>query len=226
MWWISAIRMACVVGIRTTLERRLTTLSRAVFGSCGGEPTARRPRSGARSGELLALTWDDVDIDARTIVVRRSLSWARTRDERESVEGGRFFEPKTEDSGRSLSIDDELARELRKWKLACPPSKLALVFPTLAGTPLHRRSLHKHGLLPTLKAAELPHFTIHSLRHFHASALLLAGVPVAEVSSRLGHKNAAITMHIYTHFLRGAESRAAETIAAVIRAVRGGENVA
>jgi hypothetical protein len=61
---------------------------------------------------------------------------------------------------------------------------------------------------------------LHSLRHFHASALLLAGIPIAEVSARLGHKNAAITMKVYTHFIRGAESKAAETIAGLIRSAR------
>jgi integrase len=43
-------------------------------------------------------------------------------------------------------------------------------------------------------------------------------VPVAEVSARLGHKNPAITMKVYTHFLRGAETKAAETIAQLLAA--------
>jgi integrase len=50
--------------------------------------------------------------------------------------------------------------------------------------------------------------------------LLLAGVAVPEVSARLGHKNPAITMKVYTHFLRGTESKAAETIAGLIRSAR------
>jgi integrase len=54
--------------------------------------------------------------------------------------------------------------------------------------------------LPALKAAGLSHFRVHSLRHFHASALLLAGIPIAEVSARLGHANPAITMRVDAHF--------------------------
>jgi integrase len=62
------------------------------------------------------------------------------------------------------------------------------------------------------------HFTVHSLRHFHASALLLAGIPIAEVSARLGHANPAITMRVYAHCLRGTESKAADTISVLMRA--------
>jgi integrase len=174
-------------------------------------------RTGARSGELLALTWADVDLEKRTLVIRRSLSWARTRAERKTITGGRFFAPKTHDSGRTIEIDKELASALQKWKAQCPGrSALGLVFPAPTGEPLHRRTLHKQGLLPALTAAELSHFTIHSLRHFHASALLQAGIPIAEVSARLGHANPAITMRVYAHYLEGTESKAAETIAAVL----------
>jgi integrase len=77
--------------------------------------------------------------------------------------------------------------------------------------------------LTALKAAGLSHFTVHSLRHFHASALLLAGIPIAEVSARLGHANPAITMRVYAHFLNGAESKAADTIATLMRAATGPE---
>jgi integrase len=97
------------------------------------------------------------------------------------------------------------------------------VFPNAAGDPLHRRTLHERGFRPALAAANLRAFTVHSLRHFHASALLLAGVPIAEVSARLGHGNPAITMKVYTHFIRGAESKAAETIAGLIRSARNGQ---
>lgn len=185
--------------------------------------------TGAREGELLALTWNDVDLDERKLSIRRSLSWAKTRAERKTVKGARSTEPKTESGTRTISIDDELVRELRRWKVACPRNaegELGLVFPNLAGDPLHRRSLHKHGLVPALTAAKLEHFTVHSLRHFHASALILAGIPIPEVSARLGHANPSITMKVYTHFLRGAESKAAATIALLMKGARASEAVA
>jgi integrase len=49
----------------------------------------------------------------------------------------------------------------------------------------------------------------HDLRHTHATLLLQAGVPVAAVSARLGHANAAITLGIYSHSTTDAEAAAA-----------------
>ena len=95
-----------------------------------------------------------------------------------------------------------------------------MVFPSPTGESLHRWSLYNRIMGPAALKLER-RFKVHALRHFHASALLLAGVPIAEVSARLGHKNAAITMRVYTHFIRGAETKAAEIIAGVMRAARG-----
>jgi len=178
--------------------------------------------TGAREGELLALVWDDIDFDGKRLSIKRSDSWARTRSEREAktVKGPRVFEPKTAAGRRTIAIDDELIWELRRWRLACPPGRRGLVFPSPTGESLHRWSLYNRIMGPAALKLER-RFKVHALRHFHASALLLAGVPIAEVSARLGHKNAAITMRVYTHFIRGAETKAAEIIAGVMRAARG-----
>jgi integrase len=180
--------------------------------------------TGAREGELLSLEWADVDFDARTLSIKRSDSWARTRAEREgetAVKGPRAFEPKTASGRRTIGIDDELVRELKRWRVACPRGRRGLVFPSRAGDPMHRRTLHKTAIEPAFKAAEIDkRWTVHALRHFHASALLLADIPIPEVSSRLGHRNPAITMRVYAHFIRGAESRAAAAIAGVMAAAR------
>jgi integrase len=159
--------------------------------------------TGAREGELLALTWDDVDLDARTVTIRRTVSWAKTTAEREAgLKGARFYEPKTRAGRRVLELPEELVPELLKWKLACPPSRMGLVFPTADGRAFHRRMLHKEGLVPALEAAKLRHFTVHSLRHFHASVLIQQRVPITEVAARLGHASPAVTMAVYAHFLR------------------------
>jgi integrase len=52
-----------------------------------------------------------------------------------------------------------------------------------------------------LQKAGLPGFSLHSLRHSHASVLLGEGVPIAVVSERLGHADQNITLSVYSHSL-------------------------
>ena len=177
--------------------------------------------TGAREGELLALAWPDVDFEARTIAIRRSLSWAKTRAEREAgLTGPRFYPPKTRAGLRTVEIPDELVLALKKWKLACPPSRMKLVFPKADGSPLHRRTLHKEAFAPALERAKLRHFTIHSLRHFHASVLIMRKTPPTEIAARLGHASPAVTMAVYAHFFRTQKGEATNAVAEVLRAAR------
>ena len=177
--------------------------------------------TGAREGELLALTWDDFDLDERTVSIRRTVSWAKTQAERAAgLKGPRFYEPKTRAGRRVIELPEELIPELRRWKLACPPSRMGLVFPTLDGRPLHRRTLHKEGLAPALAAAKLRHFTVHSLRHFHASILILKKTPITEVAARLGHASPAVTMSVYAHFLRQVKGESTNAVVEALAAAR------
>jgi integrase len=155
--------------------------------------------TGARVGELTALTWPDVDFDEKTIRIRRAVSWAKPR----GVKGPprpQFYPPKTKKGVRDIPIPDELVAELRRWKLACPPTEHDLVFPSSTGTPAHRSTLRKFVLKPTVKRAKLRDVTIHSLRHTYASMLIDAGEPVSTVQARLGHSKADVTLRVYTHF--------------------------
>ncbi|MGN9789121.1 tyrosine-type recombinase/integrase [Nonomuraea sp. ZG12] len=54
---------------------------------------------------------------------------------------------------------------------------------------------------------------LHDLRHIHATLLLLAGVPVHVVAARLGHADPAITLRVYAHVIRSAETAAADIFA-------------
>jgi integrase len=59
----------------------------------------------------------------------------------------------------------------------------------------------------------------HDLRHTHATLLLQAGVPVAAVSARLGHANAAVTLGIYSHATTDSEAAAAQAAGALLSKV-------
>jgi integrase len=61
---------------------------------------------------------------------------------------------------------------------------------------------------------------LHDLRHFAATRLLAAGVPVRTVSGRLGHANASTTLGVYAHFLEASDREAAEALGAVLASGR------
>jgi integrase len=63
---------------------------------------------------------------------------------------------------------------------------------------------------------QLPHARLHDLRHLHATTLLLSGVPVHVVAARLGHADPAITLRVYAHVIRTAETAAADIFAQAV----------
>lgn len=171
--------------------------------------------TGMRSGELLALQWGDIEFDADggrgKIYVRRTLSRARV-DRSEPVRP-RFYPPKTRAGLRSFTIAPEIVSMLKAWKIQCPPSDLDLVFPGDDGQPACRDRILECGLRPALRRAELRQVTFHSLRHSCASAMIAAGAPITEVQHRLGHASPAITLRVYSHFFKDAETGAADRLA-------------
>lgn len=153
--------------------------------------------SGLREGELLALTWGNVELggigEPGKIHVRQTLSWARGS---EQYQRATFREPKTKAGIRTVPIAPELNAILRAWKLACPPSNRDLVFSN-DGLP-HRNG--KIGLrISKLTATKV---RLHALRHYFASEMIATGkATIVEIAKVLGHKDATVTLKVYAHFL-------------------------
>lgn len=175
--------------------------------------------TGAREGELFALRWTDLELPKEgpgQIYIRRSLSWAHPKGEPARP---RFFPPKTRAGLRVIAIPPDLAAALKRWKLQCPPSPDELVFPRRDGQPMYRERMLRKGFYPALARARLRRVTFHSLRHSCASAMIAAGAPVTEVQHHLGHANPAITLAVYSHWFKHADSGAA--VARLAEAVLG-----
>jgi integrase len=171
--------------------------------------------TGARVGEVTALTWDDLNLQTGRLRIRRSVSWAKLPGQKETLP--RFYEPKTKAGKRTIDLTPELVSALKRWKLACPPSPLGLMFPSENGTPKHRSAITHGCLRPALKAAGLRLVTLHSLRHTCASALILAGTDCLEVAKFLGHAKPTVTMSVYAHWF--ATRKTARTMATVATAI-------
>ncbi len=157
--------------------------------------------TGARISEILALRWQDVQLDRSIIEIRRSLSIAKVKGET-NQERVRWLDPKTKRGIRDIPVPVQLISALREWKEKCPKSRLDLVFCNQFGEPRNRTGIGRDGLSPALKQAAIDKaVTIHGLRHTYASMLIHLGRKLPQISLYLGHKDVSITMRVYAHFL-------------------------
>ena len=166
--------------------------------------------SGLRKGELVALRWDDLDIQNKTISV--SKQYVRNPDG--SLE---LTRPKTENSVRLVSIPQTAVELLIQEHDKHPNSPYMFPSP-ITGEMYHPDSvvnLHKK----ILKDAGLPHIRFHDLRHTFATTALQNGVDVKTVSSMLGHYDAGFTLRTYTHATRQKQDEAAQTMGAFMEQV-------
>lgn len=135
--------------------------------------------SGARFGEILALTRDDVKPYYINI-------------NKQKKDDGTITATKTKFSVRKVSIPKWLYDEALEHIDEIGHISRSYIYRRFA------KAKEKFGFDDG--------FTVHSLRHSHASMLLSAGVPVTAVSRRLGHSNPSITMEVYAHMIPDDES--------------------
>ena len=159
--------------------------------------------SGLRKGELVALRWDDVDIQSKTI----SVSKQYVKNPNGELTLSR---PKTETSVRKVSIPQE-AVDLLVAEHKRDPNN-----PYMFPSPITREMYHPDSIVnlhkKILKDAGLPHIRSHDLRHTFATLALQNGVDVKTVSSMLGHYDAGFTLRTYTHATRQKQDEAAQTM--------------
>lgn len=177
--------------------------------------------TGMRRGEMLALTWRDLDLDGASVSVRRSVGVVNVEGQ-----GKRLMEGPTKGKrARMVDLDEGTVAMLRRWRLERAGISLqlakddALVFGNLAGEHLHperfsARFAEKLAQCDrALGEAAPPTIRLHDIRHVHATMLLQAGVPVKVVSERLGHATVMITLETYAHVMPGMQAEAAATFA-------------
>ena len=168
--------------------------------------------TGLRRGEALGLRWDDVDLDAGTVSVRRQLK----------REGGSLVtaDTKTARSRRSVNLPEQMVVTLRRHRAAQAAERLALgdawvdsgfVFTTTIGTPIDPRNLYRE-FQKICRAAGLGDWHPHELRHSAASLMLAQGVKLQVVSEVLGHSSIRMTADVYGHILAPDRKAAADAM--------------
>jgi integrase len=172
---------------------------------------------GLRQGELLGLRWEDVDLEAGTLHVRRTLTLAK--------DGPKFTTPKTAKSRRQVRLTSGAVDALRRHhdlqfeestRLAGLWQDYGLVFATTIGTPINPRNLTGRSFKPLLKRAGLPDIRFHDLRHTCATLLLRRSVHPKLVQELLGHATIAITLDTYSHLVPGMGDQAANAMESVL----------
>lgn len=170
---------------------------------------------GMRIGEILALTWKDIDFSKKTISINQSLNVIRS----EPI----FKEPKTESGNRKLIANKEVMDLLKKELIRQEEEKLEdetfneldLVCVNKNGRYVHPRTFSKEFAY-FLKKHELKNIRFHDLRHANATLMLASGVPPKVASKRLGHATIATTLDIYTDVLKEVESNVADKLESLI----------
>lgn len=170
---------------------------------------------GLRRGEVLGLQWEDINLEAGTLTVRRV--WSEGDGEQYTSE------PKTATSRRPVPIPHSTLGRLEQYRAGwakklgeLPPDMW--VFPgNDPSKPLHTHApnwalrriitrIHKEQAereeKSGVKEIPFPNIRVHDLRHSYGSLLLANGAPLELVAERMGHANPTITLNVYRHVLQ------------------------
>ena len=159
-------------------------------------------RTGMRPGEILALRWSDVDLEAGTVQINRALS------------EGEVSTPKTPRSRRRISLSPATVAALKAHRKRQLEERMAkaglwedhgLVFPSSVGTPKSQRNLNREFKNAAKRAGLPDHFKLYDLRHTCATLLLSRNIHPKYVQELLGHASIALTLDTYSHVIPGMD---------------------
>ena len=141
--------------------------------------------TGMRTGEIIALKWDEIDFDNKLIKVRHS------------IRSGQYTEPKTKSSIRDIEILDVLMPYLIRHKKLVGENAI-FVFETYNGDSFKTSDkISSHYWKKVLEAVGVEYRNLYQMRHTFASQMLSNNEDVLWVSKMLGHKDSSITLKTY-----------------------------
>ncbi|WP_104748946.1 site-specific integrase [Helicobacter cetorum] len=141
--------------------------------------------TGMRTGEELALTWEDIDFQNKKINIDKSLNTF-----------GKITSPKNKSSVRKVDLLEPVAEILKELKAKEPKNK-KLVFLSMP----KRTQEFQDAFKKLLKALNLKYRKLYTTRHTFASLMLSQGEEPMWVSKMMGHKDLNITYSTYSHFI-------------------------
>jgi len=198
-------------GLKTLDMPQTAALIEGLRGSRMLIPAMLAVLCGLRRGEIVALRWRHVDLEAGVLSIVESAEQTR--------EGVRYKAPKS-GKGRTVALSATVREELRQHRLRQAEELLCLgirqdeatfVYAQEDGSPLQPRTL-THAWAKAIAKTDLPRIRFHDLRHAHATHLLQSGVHPKVASERLGHSRVGVTLDIYSHVLPGMQEDAASRV--------------
>jgi integrase len=158
--------------------------------------------TGMRRGELLALTWSNIDFERHSLQVVHTVDYIPKY-------GYVQTEPKTKAGKRLIRLPaflmdmlevHRVQQEEQRSKVGAAWENRDLVFPDLKGGYFNPNYLLR-VFKKILENAGVPHMHFHDLRHSAATILLCMGINIKVIQSLLGHSDISITLGLYSHLL-------------------------
>lgn len=172
--------------------------------------------TGMRLGEIFGLKWTDIDSEANTVNIQRSLVST-------SKKGMVLGDPKTKGSRRRVAITGQLSKALELYQKDVErfsgtlgdkyDNKENLIFTNMFGKPVDTTNFTERYFKRMVRQAGLENgFSFHDLRHTHATLLLKQGVNVKVISERLGHSTIQMTLDTYSHLMPDMQETAVKAL--------------
>jgi integrase len=174
--------------------------------------------TGLRRGELAALRWTDIDLDAGRLHVRQSL--------KNDIDGGWVVGPTKTHQIRRIALDQFTLSVLgthwsrvEQWAshagVDVADDGYAFTLDPSGREPSKPDSL-SHSFAALCRAAGVRGVSLHTLRHFSASMLIASGRDVRTIAGRLGHSDATTTLRVYAHMVEGRDQDAADYLGGLL----------
>lgn len=185
--------------------------------------------AGLRKGELVALTWSDIDFENNNISINKSTA----KDKHKQITKN----PKNKTSIRTVTIPGFVTDLLKRYKTEQKELKVKLgdqwegcdgknwqdsnhIFIQANGKQMNistpyqtfKDIIHKYNSTIEDESLKLPNIPLHGLRHTSATVLISEDVDIRTVSARLGHAQTSTTMNIYAHSLKESDKKAADKL--------------
>lgn len=171
--------------------------------------------AGLRFGEVAGLLWSDIDFENNTLKIRNNLVYVDRK----------YYlrKTKTDGSTREITVPNQVIKLLRKEKIRQSKLKIQGLLKNEYDV-VCINSTYKYWNNSSFAAAykmflrktNTRYIKIHSLRHAHATMLILAGTDMKTVSGRLGHTDIKVTMNIYSHVLKEMDNTASNNIEKIL----------